>query len=76
MRGYIYCFFFLYFIFSVFVPEEEDDDPEKAARLLKRAARFGHHLGGDAKKRKAELTLNINNFDASVKTQEVHSLTM
>lgn len=50
---------------NVFVPEEEDDDPEKAARLLKRAARFGHHLGGDAKKRKAEQTLNINNFDNS-----------
>ena len=53
------------FLSSVFVPEEDDNDPEKAARLMKRAARFGHHLGGDAKKRKSEFTLNINNFDVS-----------
>jgi DhnA family fructose-bisphosphate aldolase class Ia len=58
----------VYFVWcSFFVPEDDDDnDPEKAARLLKRAARFGHHLGNDAKKKKGELTLNINNFNVSV----------
>lgn len=65
MRGYIYCF--LFGIFSVFVFEEEDDDLEKVARFLKRAVRFGYYLGGDVKKRKVELILNINNFDVSVK---------
>lgn len=65
MRGYIYCF--LFGIFSVFVFEEEDDDLEKVVRFLKRVVRFGYYLGGDVKKRKVELILNINNFDVSVK---------
>lgn len=65
MRGYIYCF--LFGIFSVFVFEEEDDDLEKVVRFLKWVVRFGYYLGGDVKKRKVELILNINNFDVSVK---------
>lgn len=65
MRGYIYCF--LFGIFSVFVFEEEDDDLEKVVWFLKRVVRFGYYLGGDVKKRKVELILNINNFDVSVK---------
>lgn len=54
-------------IFSVFVFEEEDDDLEKVVRFLKRVVRFGYYLGGNVKKRKVELILNINNFDVSVK---------
>lgn len=38
----------------------EFNDPDKAVRLMKRAARFGHQLGGET--RKETLSLSINNF--------------
>ncbi|XP_069123369.1 leukocyte receptor cluster member 8 homolog [Argopecten irradians] len=42
-----------------------DDDPDKEAKLLKRAARFEHHLGNDAKKQKQNRVLSINSYTNS-----------
>lgn len=56
-----HLYFILHSIFTI-----EMDAEEKNEKLMKRAARFGHHLETDSKRARQTLTLSINSYTVSI----------